>query len=108
MRIHQGMLMSPLEVSFALKRPKFEMSEVVDECFNAFSTVIKKIGSRDLVQEALSYNIYSTYNRWKFPKEVKCNDKELITLAFDFKEQSTYKAFSTGWLKFIEERCNEM
>jgi hypothetical protein len=52
--------MSPLEVSFALKRPKFEMSEAADECFNAFSTVIKKIGSQDLVQEALAYNIYPT------------------------------------------------
>jgi hypothetical protein len=47
------MLMSPLEVSFALKRPKCKISEATDECFKAFSTVIKKIGSQDLVQEAL-------------------------------------------------------
>jgi hypothetical protein len=40
----------------------------------------------------------------KLPKEVKCKDEELVTLAFDFKEQSTYKAPSSGWLRFIEEK----
>jgi hypothetical protein len=39
---------------------------------------------------------------------VKCNDEGLITLAFDFKEQSTYETPSVGWLKFVEEKCNEM
>lgn len=84
------------------------MSEAADECFKAFSTLIKKIGSQDLIQEALAYNIYPTQTRWKLPKEVKCKDKELVTLAFDFKEQSTYKVPSARQLKFVEERCNEM
>jgi hypothetical protein len=90
------MMMSPLEVSFALKRSKCEMSEAADECFKPFSTTIKKIGSQDLVQEALAYNIYPTRTTWKLPKEVKCKDEELVTLTFDFKEQSTYKVPSTG------------
>jgi hypothetical protein len=84
------------------------MSEAANECVKAFNTVIKKIGSQDLVQEALACNIYPTQTGWKLPKEVKCKDEELITLAFDFKEQSTYKALSVGWLKFIEEKCNKM
>jgi hypothetical protein len=32
---------------------------------------VKKIGSRDLIQEALTYKIYPTRTRWKLPKEVK-------------------------------------
>jgi hypothetical protein len=104
----KGILMSPLKVSFALKRPKCEMNEVADECFKAFNTVIKKIGSRDLIQEALAYNIYPTQTGWKLPKEVKSKDGELVTLAFDFKEQSSYKAPSVGWLRLIEEKCNEI
>jgi hypothetical protein len=103
-----GMLIRPLEVSFALKRSKCEMSEAANECFKAFSVVIKKIESQDLIQEALAYNIYPTQTGWKLPKEVKRNDKGLITLAFDFKDQSTYKTPSAGWLKFVEEKCNEM
>jgi hypothetical protein len=35
-------------------------------------------------------------------KEVKSKDEELVTLAFGFKEQSSYKAPSVGWLKLIE------
>jgi hypothetical protein len=41
-------------------------------------------------------------------KDVKCNDEELIPLAFDFQAQSTYKAPSAEWLKFIDDRCNKM
>jgi hypothetical protein len=57
-RILRVLLMSPLEVSFALNRPKCVMSEAADECYKAFNTIIRKIGSWDLVQEALAYNIY--------------------------------------------------
>jgi hypothetical protein len=45
----KGILMSPLKVSFALKRPKCEMSKVADERYKAFNTLIRKAGSRDLV-----------------------------------------------------------
>jgi hypothetical protein len=40
----------------------------------------------DLIQEALSYNIYPTWTGWKLSKEVKCEDEDLVTLAFGFKE----------------------
>jgi hypothetical protein len=84
------------------------MSEATDECYKAFNTFIRKFGSQDLVQEALAYNMYLTWTRWKLSKEVKLKDEELVTLAFDFKEQSSYKAPSTGWLRFIEVKCYEM
>jgi hypothetical protein len=61
-----------------------------------FDTVVKKIRSRYLIQHALAYNIYPTRTRWKLPKEVKLEDEELVMLAFDFKEQSSYKAPSVG------------
>jgi hypothetical protein len=61
-----------------------------------------------LILEALVYNIYPTQTRWSLLKEVKSKDGELITLAFDFKEQSSYKDPLVGWLKLIEEKYNEM
>jgi N-glycosylase/DNA lyase len=99
--------MSPLKVSFALKWLKCKMNEAIDECYKAFNTVIKKIGSRDLIQEVVAYNIYPTRTWWKLSKEVKSKEEELVTLAFDFKEQSSYKAPSAGRHKLIE-KCNEM
>jgi hypothetical protein len=100
--------MSPLKISFGLKRPKCELNAIIDECYRAFNVVVKRIGSRDLIQEALAYNIYLTQARWKLPKEVKSKDGGLVTLAFDFKEQSSYKAPSAGWLGLIEEKYNEI
>jgi hypothetical protein len=41
-------------------------------------------------------------------KEVKSKYEELVTLAFGFKEQSSYKVPSAKWLRFIEEKCNEI
>ena len=38
--------------------------------------------------------------------EVK--NEELVTLAFSFMEQSSYKAPSAGWFRLIEEKCNEI
>jgi hypothetical protein len=39
---------------------------------------------------------------------VKTKDRELVTLAFGFKEQSSYKASSARWLRLIEETCIEI
>jgi hypothetical protein len=100
--------MSPLRISFSLKRWKCELGEDAKECYVAFNTVVKKIGSRDLIQGALAYNIYPTRTVWNLPKEVKSKDEGLVTLAFGFKEQSSYKAPSVEWLRFIEEKCNEI
>jgi adenine-specific DNA methylase len=41
----KGILMSPLRVNFELKRPKFEMNKVADECYKDFNALVKKIGS---------------------------------------------------------------
>jgi hypothetical protein len=60
--------------------------------YKAFNTVIRKIGTRDLVQEVLAYNIYLTRTGRRLSKEVKLKDEELVTFVFDFKEQSSYKA----------------
>jgi hypothetical protein len=60
--------MSPLRISFGLKRPKCKLNEVAKECYEAFHTVVRKIGSQDLIQEALAYNIYLTRTRWKLPR----------------------------------------
>jgi hypothetical protein len=61
-----------------------------------------------LIQETLAYNISPTRTGWKLSKEVKSRDEELVALAFDFEEQTSYKAPSTGWLRLIEKKCNEI
>jgi hypothetical protein len=41
----KGMLMSPLKVSFGLKRLKCEMNEATEECDKTLNMSIEKIGS---------------------------------------------------------------
>jgi hypothetical protein len=38
----------------------------------------------------------------------KSKDGELVTLAFLFKRQSSYKAPLAEWLRLIEEKCNKI
>jgi hypothetical protein len=39
----KGMLMSPLKISFGLKRPKCELNEAAKDCIRAFNAVVKKL-----------------------------------------------------------------
>jgi hypothetical protein len=95
----KSMLMSLLRISFGVKRPKCNMNKVAETCYNTFKTVVEKVGTRDLIQGALAYNILPTCTEWKLTKQVKSKDGEPITLDFKFKEQSSYKAPFEGWLK---------
>jgi hypothetical protein len=49
-----------LVISFGLKRHKCDMGEAAKSCYKAFNNVTEKIGSRDLIQEFLAYNIFPT------------------------------------------------
>jgi hypothetical protein len=39
---------------------------------------------------------------------VKSKEGELVTVAFEFKEQASFKAPSLGWLQLVEKKCNEI
>lgn len=100
--------MSPLEISIGLKRSKCDMNEDDEACYKAFNTVAKKIGSWDLIQGFLAYNIFLTHIGWKLPKQVKSKEGELVTLAFKFQKQASFKAPSSGWLQLTQNNCDEI
>jgi hypothetical protein len=56
--------MSPLKISFGLRRLKCDMCEAAEKCYKIFNTIAEKSSSRDLIQEALSYDIYPTCTGW--------------------------------------------
>jgi hypothetical protein len=82
----KGLLMSPMKISFGLNMLKCDMGDAAEKCYKIFNTVIEKIGSQDLIQEALAYNIYPTHIGSKLSKELKSNEGDLVTLAFECKE----------------------
>lgn len=60
--------MDPLKISFGMKRPECNMNDAVETCYNTFKTIVEKVGTRDLIQEALAYNILPACTRWKLSK----------------------------------------
>jgi hypothetical protein len=52
-------IMRPIWSRFGLRMPKVEIDEAAEACRRAFSTVCSFIGTRDLVQEHVSYRIFS-------------------------------------------------
>ena len=89
--------MSPLKISFGLKRPNYRMSGATQDAYKAYNIVVKRIGTWDLIQEFLAYNVFPTQTRWKIPKtskskegDKKDGDDKLVTLAFVFEEQALF------------------
>lgn len=63
--------MSPLKVSFGLKRPNYRMSEAIQDDYKAYNVVVERIGTQDLIQEFLAYNVFPTQTGWKVPNVSK-------------------------------------
>jgi hypothetical protein len=94
------------------------MSGATSDAIKAFDFVAENIGTRDLIQVFLAYNVYPTQTGWKLSKIPEASearkdgkdevDHKLVTLSFEFKEQDSFQAPSLGWLNFIESRCNEI
>jgi hypothetical protein len=56
-----AIMMSPLKVSFGLKRPLCKMSWTTKESFGTYNSMVDKIGTRDLVQEFLTWKVFLTH-----------------------------------------------
>jgi hypothetical protein len=53
-------VMSLLKVSFGLKRLNCRMNGATQEAFKFFNIVVERIGTQDLTQEFLVYNVFPT------------------------------------------------
>jgi hypothetical protein len=58
----------PIWSRFGLRRPKVEIDSNVKACQRAFSTVCAFIGTRDLIQEYISFRVWPLVESWDMPK----------------------------------------
>jgi hypothetical protein len=71
--------------------------------------VAEQIGTRDLVQEYLSYKVFPTLSEWNMPKLKGTKEKkELVRLPYKFKFEKQFKGPCQEWLEMIETMCNEI
>jgi hypothetical protein len=77
----------PIWSLFGLRRPKVEIDSDVEACQKAFSTVCAFIGTRDFVQEHISFRVWPLVESWDVPKETTVDSSEggLVRLRYTFR-----------------------
>jgi hypothetical protein len=100
----------PIWSRFGLRRPKVEIDSNVEACQSAFSTVCAFIGTRDLIQEHISFRVWPLVESWDMPKETTVDSSEggLVQLKYTFKFKEKFDEPNDDWLKCIEATSDEL
>jgi hypothetical protein len=103
-------IMRPIWSRFSLRKPKVEIDEAVEACRRAFSTVCSFIGTRDLVQEYVSYRIWPLIDSWEMPTESLTDHSEggLVRLKYTFRFGDQFIEPDDDWLKYVENTSDEL
>jgi hypothetical protein len=103
-------IMHPIWSRFGLRRPKVEIDEVAEACQKAIGTVCFFIGTRDLIQEHITYRIWPLLDSWEMPKEtiIESNEGELVRLKYTFRYGDKFDEPNDDWLKCIEATSDEL
>jgi hypothetical protein len=82
----------------------------VEACQKAFSIVCTFIGTRDLIQEHISFRVWPLVESWDMPKEttVESNDSGLVRLKYTFRFREKFDEPDDDWLKCIEATSDEL
>jgi hypothetical protein len=103
-------IMHPIWSRFGLRRPKVEIDEAVEACQKAFGTACFFIGTRDLVQEHITYRVWPLIESWEMPKETitESSEGELVRLKYAFRYEDKFDEPNDDWLKCIEVISDEL
>jgi hypothetical protein len=100
----------PIWSRFGLRRPKVKIDDAVEACQRAFSTVCAFIGTRDLIQEHISFRVWPLLESWDMPKETTTDssDGSLVRLKYTFRFREKFDEPNNDWLKCIEATSDEL
>jgi hypothetical protein len=100
----------PIWSRFGLRRPKVEIDDAVEACQRAFSTVCAFIGTRDLIQEHISFRVWPLVESWDMPKETTTDSSDggLVRLKYTFRFREKFDEPNDDWLKCIEATSDEL
>jgi hypothetical protein len=107
----EKLVQSPLELIFGETRPPCNMTPEgpTQIALAKFRVIAEHIGTRDLVQEFLTFKVFPTMKEWAMPKlEGKKKEGELIRLPYHYKFKKHFKVPCQEWLDTIEVMCNEI
>jgi hypothetical protein len=103
-------IMRPIWSRFGLRRPKVKIDEAAEACQKAFGTVCFFIGTRDLIQEHITFRVWPLVESWEMSKETitKSNEGELVRLKYTFRYGDKFDEPNDDWLKCIEVTSDEL
>jgi hypothetical protein len=100
----------PIWSRFGLRRPKVEIDGNVESCQRAFSTLCAFIGTRDLIQEHISFRVWPLVESWEMLKETTADSSEggLVRLKYTFRFREKFDEPNDDWLKCVEATNDEL
>jgi hypothetical protein len=100
----------PIRSCFGLRRPKVEIDGTVEACQRAFSTICAFIGTRDLIQEHISFRVWPLVESWDMPKETTADSSDggLVQLKYIFRFREKFDEPDDDWLKCIKATSDEL
>jgi hypothetical protein len=72
----KGIIQCPIQSRFGIQRPLIVNSDKAHACLVAFNTVCSYIGTRDLVQEHITFKFWPLVNEWEMLKETTDSSSE--------------------------------
>jgi hypothetical protein len=106
----KGIIQRPIWSRFGIRRPLIALGNDVQVCQASFNIVCTYIGTRDLVQEHISYRVWTHANGWEMPKEAATDSSQngLIYLKYTFRYRSQFDEPNDDWLDAIEATSDEL
>jgi hypothetical protein len=103
-------IMRPIWYRFGLRRPKVEIDEVAEAFQKAFGTVCFFIGTRDLIQEHITFRVWPLVENWEMAKETvtESSEGDLVRLKYTFRYGDKFDEPNDDLLKCIEATSDEL
>jgi hypothetical protein len=106
----KGIIQRPIWSHFSIRRPSLALGNDIQACQAAYNTVCTYIGTRDLVQEHITYKVWPLGSGWEMPKEDAAGSGQsgLIYLKYTFKYRSQFDKPNDDWLDAIDVTSDEL
>jgi hypothetical protein len=100
----------PIWSRFGIRRPSIAHGNEVHVCQVAFNTICTYIGTRDLVQEHISYKVWPLASEWEMLKEAAAGSSYsgLVYLKYTFRFRNQFDQPNDDWLDAIEATSDKL
>jgi hypothetical protein len=106
----KGIIQRPIWSRFSIRRPATVLGDDIQACQTAFNTVCTYIGTRDLVQEHISFKVWPLGSGREMPQEAAVGScpGSLVYLKYTFRYRYQFDELNDDWLDCIEATSDEL